>query len=112
MQMDKFTNKAREVITSAQGFAAKNDHQQITPLHLLTSLLDESDGICAHIITLAGGNINAVESTLKDKIDALPKVQVSGGGQIYFSNETLKVLQNASDLAKKAGDSFVAIVNL
>ena len=109
MQMDKFTNKAREVITSAQGFAAKNDHQQITPLHLLTSLLDESDGICAHIITLAGGNINAVESTLKDKIDALPKVQVSGGGQIYFSNETLKVLQNASDLAKKAGDSFVAI---
>lgn len=109
MQMDKFTNKAREIITSAQGFAAKNDHQQITPFHLLVSLLEEQDGICAHIITLAGGNINSIANELQDKINALPKVQVSGGGQIYFSSETLKVLQNASDIAKKAGDSFVAI---
>ena len=109
MQMDKFTNKARDIITASQGFGAKNDHQQITPFHLLTSLLEEQDGICAHIITLAGGNIQSIESALEEKINALPKVQVSGGGQIYFSSETLKVLQNASDIAKKAGDSFVAI---
>lgn len=109
MQMDKFTNKAREIVASAQGLAAKNDHQQITPFHLLNSLLEEQDGICAYIITLAGGNISAIENALQDKINALPKVQVSGGSQIYFSSETLKVLQNASDLAKKTGDSFVAI---
>ena len=109
MQMDKYTNKAREIVSSAQGLAAKNDHQQITPLHIFACLLEESDGICKHIITLAGGNVQKAEESLQTRLKALPQVQVSGGGQVYFSSETLKALQNASDIAKKVGDSFVTI---
>ncbi|MEY3197523.1 MAG: hypothetical protein RLZZ59_894 [Pseudomonadota bacterium] len=109
MQLDKFTHKAREVIGAAQGLAAKNDNQQVSPIHLFNSILDEEDGICVHILTLAGAKTDSLKNLLEVKINELPKVKVSGGSQIYFSNETLKILQESSDLAKKSGDSFITI---
>ncbi len=109
MQLDKFTNKARNIIANAQGLAAKNDHQQITPLHLLAALMEEEEGIASNIISIAGGNVSLLISSLESAISKIPKVTVSGGSQIYFSNESLKVLQAAADIGKKSGDSFVTI---
>jgi ATP-dependent Clp protease ATP-binding subunit ClpB len=109
MQLDKFTNKARNIISSAQAIAAKNDHQQITPIHLLASLMEEEEGIAENIISIAGGNTSLLNAGLEQAISKIPKVTVSGGSQIYFSNESLKVLGAASDIGKKSGDSFVTI---
>jgi ATP-dependent Clp protease ATP-binding subunit ClpB len=109
MQLDKFTNKVRNIISAAQSIAAKNDHQQITPIHLLSALMDEEDGIAGNIISIASGNPALVYPSLEAAISRIPKVTVSGGSQIYFSNESLKVLGTASEIGKKYGDSFVTI---
>lgn len=109
MNMEKFTQKAREIIVSAQGLAASQDNQQVMPVHLLQSLLDSEDNIAANIINSAGGNLSLIIEQAKTELGKLPKVQVSGGSQVYFSSEAIKLLERATSLAKAAGDSFVTI---
>ncbi|MGL4226480.1 MAG: ATP-dependent Clp protease ATP-binding subunit [Rickettsia sp.] len=109
MNIDKFTAHAQSVITNSQSLAAKNDHQQILPLHLLRSLLSEETGIIQTLINNAGSNINLLKDQAQVELNKVPKVQVEGGGQIYFSAATLKSLEKASSLAKDSGDSFVTI---
>lgn len=109
MNIEKFTQKARTIIGAAQGLTASLDHQQIMPLHILSALLKDEDNITASIINSAKGNIGYITQTTQQELERLPKVQVSGGGQVYFSSEALKVLEKANGLAKDAGDSFITI---
>lgn len=109
MNIDKFTAHAKSVIASSQSIAAKNDHQQILPLHLLSSLLSEETGIIQTLINNTGGNINLLKDQVQLELNKIPKVQVEGGGQVYSSAEALKVLEKASSIAKDSGDSFVTI---
>ncbi|QCS23791.1 ATP-dependent chaperone ClpB [Rickettsia parkeri] len=109
MNIDKFTAHAKSVIASSQSLAAKNDHQQILPLHLLSSLLSEETGIIQTLINNTGGNINLLKDQVQLELNKIPKVQVEGGGQVYSSAEALKVLEKASSIAKDSGDSFVTI---
>ncbi|AFD19068.1 MAG: ATP-dependent chaperone ClpB [Rickettsia slovaca] len=109
MNIDKFTAHAKSVIASSQSLAAKNDHQQILPLHLLSSLLSEETGIIQTLINNTCGNINLLKDQVQLELNKIPKVQVEGGGQVYSSAEALKVLEKASSIAKDSGDSFVTI---
>ena len=109
MNIDKFTAHAKSVIASSQSLATKNDHQQILPLHLLSSLLSEETGIIQTLIDNTGGNINLLKDQVQLELNKIPKVQVEGGGQVYSSAEALKVLEKASSIAKDSGDSFVTI---
>jgi len=109
MNIDKFTAHAKSVITNSQSLAAKNDHQHILPLHLLSSLLSEETGIIRSIINNIGGDLNIINSQIGAELNKIPQVQVAGGGQIYFSAEVLKTLEKAGNLAKDIGDSFVTI---
>ncbi|WP_017443527.1 ATP-dependent chaperone ClpB [Rickettsia gravesii] len=109
MNIDKFTAHAKSVIASSQSLAAKNDHQQILPLHLLSSLLSEETGIIQTLINNTGSNINLLKDQVQLELNKVPKVQVEGGGQVYSSAEALKVLEKASSIAKDSGDSFVTI---
>lgn len=109
MNIDKFTAQAKSIISSAQSLAAKNDHQQILPLHIFNALLNDDTGIIINLINIVGGNISALQSSLATEISKVPKVTVEGGGQIYFSSEGLKLLDKAASLAKDNGDNFITI---
>lgn len=109
MNIDKFTAHAKSAITNCQHIAAKNDHQQILPLHLLASLFNEDTGIIRTLINNSGGNLNILADQVQVELNKIPKVQVDGGGTIYSSAELLKVLERADSLAKNNGDSFVTI---
>jgi len=109
MNIEKFTQKARSIITAAQSIAASRDNQQILPLHLLSALLDDEDKIVQNIINIAGGDLQQIIRQTEAELNKLPKIQVSGGGQVYYSSEALKILDRASNLAKTAGDSFTSI---
>ncbi|ODA38354.1 ATP-dependent chaperone ClpB [Rickettsia sp. wq] len=109
MNIDKFTAHAKSAITNCQHIAAKNDHQQILPLHLLASLFNEGTGIVKTLISNSGGNLNILADQVQVELNKIPKVQVDGGGTIYSSAEFLKVLEKANSLAKDNGDSFVTI---
>lgn len=109
MNIDKFTDHAKTVIGAAQGVAAKNDHQQILPIHILKSLLDDETGIIESLINSIGQNASELRTQVDAELRKLPKVQVEGGGQVYFSSEGIKLLEKAQELAKTAGDSFITI---
>ncbi len=106
MDIEKFTERARGFIQSAQSLALRDNNQQLTPAHLLKVLLDDEEGLAARLIRSAGGR---PEDALRETVIALaklPKVQ-GGSGQVYLAPETARVLDAAQEAAKKAGDSFV-----
>src|SRR5688500_10685891 len=109
MNIDKFTAHAKSIIANAQGLAAKNDNQQILPLHLLDALLNEDTGIIANLINIVGGNLPSLQNRVQAELNKIPKVQVEGGGQIYFSSEGMKLLEKATSLSKDNNDTFTTI---
>ncbi|MFQ5466824.1 MAG: ATP-dependent chaperone ClpB [Kiloniellaceae bacterium] len=112
MDFEKYTERSRGFIQAAQGLALRGDHQQITPEHLLKVLLDDSEGLAANLIRMAGGDsARALEAT-EAALAKLPRIEGSGAGQAYLGAELAKVFEQAEALAKKAGDSFVTAERL
>lgn len=109
MKIEKYTNKAREVLTSCQSLAAQNDHQQILPIHLLVTLMKSKDDIVRTIISNCNASFDNIDRDVNDSINKIPKVTTSGGGQIYTSSEFIKTLAKAEELAERNNDSFVTI---
>jgi ATP-dependent Clp protease ATP-binding subunit ClpB len=106
MDIEKFTERSRGFIQSAQGLALRSGNQQFTPEHLLKVLLDDEEGLAARLIKAAGGNDAAVRQANDRALAKLPKVE-GGSGQVYLAGETARLLDAAEQAAKKAGDSFV-----
>ena len=106
MDIEKFTERSRGFIQSAQSLALREGNQQFTPEHLLKVLLDDEEGLAARLIGVAGGNDRSARSAVEAALKKLPKVQ-GGSGQVYLSQDTARLLDNAEQIAKKAGDSFV-----
>src|SRR3954462_5877734 len=106
MDIEKFTERARGFIQSAQSRAVRQGNQQFVPEHLLKVLIDDEEGLAARLINAAGGRDRQVRTGVEAALKKLPKVQ-GGSGQVYLSQEAAKLLDNAEQIAKKAGDSFV-----
>ncbi|TVS00075.1 MAG: ATP-dependent chaperone ClpB [Rhodobacteraceae bacterium] len=111
MNLEKFTERARGFLQSAQTIALREDHQRLTPSHLLKALLDDDQGMSANLIRRAGG---APERVAQANDIALAKLsKVSGGdGQIYMDPQTAKVVDQAEQISQKAGDSYVTVERL
>ena len=106
MDIEKFTERARGFIQSGQSLALREGNQQFAPEHLLKVLIDDEEGLAARLINAAGGRDTQVRTGVEAALKKLPKVQ-GGSGQVYLAQETAKLLDNAEQVAKKAGDSFV-----
>jgi ATP-dependent Clp protease ATP-binding subunit ClpB len=112
MNIEKYTERARGFIQSAQSLAVRDGHQQFSPLHLLKVLLDDSEGLAGGLIDRAGGNSRAILKATEDALGRLPKVSGSGAGQVYLSPELARAFDAAEKAAEKAGDSFVTVERL
>src|SRR3954471_15240177 len=106
MDIEKFTERARGFIQSAQSLAVREGNQQFVPEHLLKVLIDDEEGLAARLINAAGGRDPSVRQGVEAALKKLPKVQ-GGSGQVYLSQDAARVLDGAEQTAKKAGDSFV-----
>src|SRR5262245_41301075 len=86
MNFEKFTDRARGFVQSAQSLALREGHQQFAPDHLLKVLLDDPEGLAAGLIDRSGGNsrqaLRAVEASLAKR----PKVSGGGARQDYLSD--------------------------
>ena len=112
MNIEKYTERARGFIQSAQSLAMRDGHQQFSPLHLLKVLLDDSEGLAGGLIDRAGGNSRAILKATEDALNKLPKVSGSGAGQVYLAPELARAFDAAEKAAEKAGDSFVTVERL
>ena len=112
MNFDKYTDRARGFVESAQSLALREGHQQFAPEHLLKVLLDDPEGLAAGLIDRSGGNsrqaLQAVEAVLAKR----PKVSGAGAGQIYLDPALARVFATAEKAGEKAGDSFVTVERL
>src|SRR4030088_1401011 len=111
MNLEKYTERARGFIESAQSLASREGHQEFVPEHLLKVLLDDPEGRAPGLIDRAGGRardaLAGVEAALKKR----PKVE-GGSGQIYLDAKLARVFDTAEKVAEKAGDSFVTVERL
>ena len=107
MEFDNFTERARGFIQSAQTLALRSNHQQLTPLHLLKCLLEDTDGLAAKLINAAGGDAKQALINTEAELKKLPKVEGTGTPQTHLAPETARLFEQAEEIAKKSGDSFV-----
>ena len=112
MNVEKYTDRVKGFIQSAQSLALREGHQQFSPLHILKVLLDDSEGLAGGLIDRAGGNSRAILQATEQALAKLPKVSGGGAGQIYLAPETARAFTAAEQAAEKAGDSFVTVERL
>src|SRR6201997_1129125 len=112
MDFEKYTDRAKGFLQTAQTLALRRGHQRLTPEHLLKVLLEDTEGLCANLIRAAGGDPKAALTAIDAELDRLPKVEGSGAGQVYMSPELARVFEQAEQLAQRAGDSFVTVERL
>jgi ATP-dependent Clp protease ATP-binding subunit ClpB len=112
MNIEKYTERARGFIQSAQSLALREGHQQFTPEHVLKVLLDDPEGLAAGLIDRSGGNSRQALSGVEETLGKMPKVSGSGSGQVYLAAATARLFDNAEKIAEKAGDSFVTVERL
>ena len=106
MNLDKFTERSRGFVQAAQTIAMRESHQRLAPEHLLKALMDDDQGLATNLITNAGGDAARVREAVDAAVSKLPRVS-GDAGQTYLDQSTGKVLDEAEQIAKKAGDSFV-----
>ncbi|HWU51856.1 MAG TPA: ATP-dependent chaperone ClpB [Tahibacter sp.] len=112
MNIEKYTERVRGFIQSAQSLAVREGHQQFTPLHIMKVLLDDSEGLAGSLIDRAGGNSRAILKATEDALNKMPKVSGAGAGQVYLAPATARAFDAAEQAADKAGDSFVTVERL
>ena len=113
MNLENFTDRAKGFLQSAQTTAIRLNHQRITPLHILKVLLDDSEGMAAGLVQRAGGDPVKAEQRVDDELGRIPAVSGSGAqASPGLDNDSVRVLDQAQQIAEKSGDSFVTVERL
>ena len=112
MELEKYTERSKGFVQSAQNLALRSGHQRLTPEHLVKVLLEDKEGLCANLIRAAGGDPKIVLAQVDAELNKQPKVEGSGAGQVYLSPELARVFDQAEKIAEKAGDSYVTVERL
>jgi ATP-dependent Clp protease ATP-binding subunit ClpB len=112
MNFDKYTDRSRGFVQSAQSLALREGHQQFAPEHLLKVLLDDPEGLAAGLIDRSGGNSRQALSAVEAVLAKRPKVSGGGAGQVYLDPALARVFDTAEKAGEKAGDSFVTVERL
>jgi ATP-dependent Clp protease ATP-binding subunit ClpB len=112
MNFDKYTDRSRGFVQSAQSLAQGEGHQQFAPEHLLKVLLDDPEGLAAGLIDRAGGNSRAALAAVEAALKKRPAVSGGGAGQVYLDPALARVFDAAEKAAEKAGDNYVTAERL
>ncbi len=110
MNISKFTQKSVEAVQNCEKLAYEYGNQQIDQEHLLVSLLKLDDSLIVKLITKMGISGEQFTDEAEAALKKLPKV--SGGGQVYLTQDLNKVLIDAEDEAKAMGDEYVSVEHL
>lgn len=113
MNIEKFTDRAKGFLQSAQTVAIRMSHQRIAPEHILKALLEDEQGMASGLITAAGGDPKRAVSETDLALSKIPAVSGSGAQQTPgLDNDAVRVLDQAEQIAAKSGDSFVTVERL
>ncbi len=110
MDLEKLTDRARGFLQAAQTIAVREHHQRIVPAHLLKALLDDEQGMAAGLIQAAGGDPKVARREVDALVAKVPSVTGSGATSAPgVDGDTIRILDQAEQVAKKSGDSYVTV---
>jgi ATP-dependent Clp protease ATP-binding subunit ClpB len=113
MNLEKFTDRAKGFLQSAQTVAIRMNHQRIGPEHLLKALLEDEQGMASGLIKAAGGDASTALRETDAALAKVPAVSGSGAQQTPgLDNDAVRVIDQAEQVAQKAGDSYVTVERL
>src|SRR3989344_3826659 len=109
----RFTIKAQEALQNAQELVARHNHGELKALHLLHALLSDEQTLVRPMLLQARVNLVELEKETEDQLHKLPKIFAGGAvSQLYLSQELMKILDRASEIAAKQKDEFVSCEHL
>jgi ATP-dependent Clp protease ATP-binding subunit ClpB len=113
MNLEKFTDRARGFLQAAQTIAIRMNHQRISPEHIAKALLEDSEGMASRLIQSAGGDAARAHSAIDGLLAKVPAVSGSGAQSTpNLDNDTVRLLDQAEQVAARAGDGFVTVERL
>jgi len=109
----RFTIKAQEALQNAQELVARLNHGELKALHLLRALLVDEQTLVRPLLIRANVNLSELEKQIEIQLEGLPKI-VSGGtvSQLYLSQEIMRILDKAAEIALKQKDEFISCEHL
>jgi ATP-dependent Clp protease ATP-binding subunit ClpB len=112
MKFDKFTIKVQEALVAAQSLARNNDNQQIEPIHLLNSFIEQQDGIATPLFQKLGVNVQQILGELTNELGKLPKITGSGATDVVLSSSSSKLFDSAWKEAEVLRDQYLSTEHL
>ena len=109
MRLDQFTVKAQEALTTAQTAAERSDHPEVTPEHLLVSLIGQEGGVVPAALGKLGANTGAIAAEMERAVASLPRTQ---GTATHVSPRLDGILKGALREAEALKDEYVSTEHL
>ncbi|MEK7187516.1 MAG: AAA family ATPase [Patescibacteria group bacterium] len=110
---NRFTIKAQEALQNAQELAAVKNHGELKALHLLSALIADAQSLVQPVLVRSNVNLDDLREELERSLDHLPKIAGGTGvGQLYLSQELMKILDQAAKVASQQKDEFVSCEHL
>ena len=114
MNANKMTQKSLEAVQSAQSLCTGYQNNAIEPVHLLTALLQQPEGLIPQLLQRTGINVNGLSAQAEQAVAALPHVSGSNrpADQFYISRDTDQIMTEAEEIAKRMKDEFVSVEHI
>ncbi|MEO0501510.1 MAG: Clp protease N-terminal domain-containing protein, partial [Pseudomonadota bacterium] len=109
MNIEQFSDRAKGFLQAAQTVAIRESHQRVAPVHIMKALLDDEQGMASGLIQKAGGDTGTAARLTDQALAKIAKVSGSGAQDVAWDNDSVRVLTQAEENAKKVGDSFVTV---
>ena len=110
MKFDKFTLKAQEALATAQQIVMAESHTVMSPLHLLSAVCNDDEGITVEILKKIGANVQRIKDMTASELERLPKG--SGTNQLMPDPALSQVVLDAQNRADKMGDEYLSVEHL
>ena len=112
MNFQKYTQKSMDAVRSAQQIAATNGNQSLLPEHILLALLEQEGGLIPGCVERCGANTSTLKNSVRDLVDALPKVSGVTQDRIYSTQELEAAMNEAESIAQKMQDEYISVEHL
>ena len=110
MDISKFTEKAKDIISNASNITVKNNNAEITDYHIVSALLENGDDLITMILKKMDVDVPSLKTIVQSKIDEMPKAK--GSPDLKFSQNVEKTLVEAEVQANSLGDTYIAVEHI
>jgi ATP-dependent Clp protease ATP-binding subunit ClpB len=109
MDLNRFTEKARETAASAQQLAVQFGQPQIDVEHVFLALLEQPDGLAAQVLAKAGVPLDSIKERVRRQLEKLPRVSDVSADRMYVTPRCERLFRRAEEEAKHFQDEFVSV---